>query len=379
MKDTSFSVAKALAIFFMVLAHSGCPSWISGFVSMFHMPFFFICAGYFFKAAYWDNGQPFVERRIKRLYVPFVKWSVVMLCLHNVLSLTGIISGRGSELYDWHTFFQHVWSCLFNMSGYDNITCGAYWFFRTLLLVSLAYWLLGALLRRLRLRVWHKSLFIGIPALLMAVWMCGEGLRMTGVAQGGYRELMGLYFFSCGAIYHELEPRIRHQWAYALGGLVVLVVFQLVGWRAALTYTSTVGRCFSLALTGLLGFMMLRVVSLWLVRLPEKLVRPLAYIGEHTLYIFAFHALAFRLVSMIKVGVYHLPWSQMGNQMVVTHRTDDAFFLLYTLFGMAVPLLVRIAWRRYDNRSAMAFCQDTWRSVKKAYRDIMAASDTKDE
>ena len=54
----------------MVLAHSGCPSWISGFVSMFHMPFFFICAGYFFKAAYWDNGQPFVERRIKRLYVP---------------------------------------------------------------------------------------------------------------------------------------------------------------------------------------------------------------------------------------------------------------------------------------------------------------------
>lgn len=118
------------------------------------------------------------------------------------------------------------------MSGYDNITCGAYWFFRTLLLVSLAYWLLGALLRRLRLRVWHKSLFIGIPALLMAVWMCGEGLRMTGVAQGGYRELMGLYFFSCGVVYHELEPRIRHQWAYALGGLVVLVVFQLVGWRA---------------------------------------------------------------------------------------------------------------------------------------------------
>lgn len=53
--------------------------------------------------------------------------------------------------------------------------------------------------------------------------------------------------------------------------------------------------------------------------------------------------------------MYHLPWSQMGNQMVVTYRTDDAFFLLYTLFGMAVPLLVRIAWRRYDNRSAMAF------------------------
>lgn len=97
MKDTSFSVAKALAIFFMVLAHSGCPSWISGFVSMFHMPFFFICAGYFFKAAYWDNGQPFVERRIKRLYVPFVKWSVVMLCLHNVLSLTGIIPGGAAS------------------------------------------------------------------------------------------------------------------------------------------------------------------------------------------------------------------------------------------------------------------------------------------
>ena len=113
--------------------------------------------------------------------------------------------------------------------------------------------------------------------------------------------------------------------------------------------------------------------------LPAPLVRPLAYVGNHTLYIFAFHALAFRLVSMIKVGVYGLPWSAMGNQMVVSYRRDDAFFLLYTLAGMALPLLVRMAWRRYDHRSMSAFFRDAWRAMKRMWRAIMAASSTKDE
>lgn len=379
MRDTSFSVAKALAIFFMVLAHSGCPSWIAGFVSMFHMPFFFICAGYFFKTEYWDNGQRFVERRFRRLYVPFVIWSVLLLCLHNVLSLTGVIAGRGSELLSWQAFCQRVWSCVFNMSGYDAITCGAFWFFRSLLVASLAYWLLGALLRRAGLATVPGIALIGGTALLMALWMCGQGLRMTGMAQGGYRELMGLYFFACGALYRAFESRLQRPWIYALAGLGILVAFQLLGWRAALTYTATPGSCLSLALTGLAGFIMLREASRAVAALPAPLVRPLAYVGNHTLYIFAFHALAFRLVSMIKVGVYGLPWSAMGNQMVVSYRRDDAFFLLYTLAGMALPLLVRMAWRRYDHRSMSAFLRDAWRAMKRMWRAIMAASSTKDE
>ena len=118
-----------------------------------------------------------------------MKWSVLFLCLHNLFFWTGILnekfgtaSGGVLHPYTWQQFQQRVWSCVFNMSGYDEFLTGTFWFFRALLVASLAYLVLFKLLRRVR---WLKSdVQIGWAicaiALLLALWKVVGGLRVTG-------------------------------------------------------------------------------------------------------------------------------------------------------------------------------------------------------
>ena len=54
----------------------------------------------------------------------------------------------------------------------------------------------------------------------LAAWQTGEGLRITTIVQGGYRDIMGTFFFGCGFIFsqhkettcHSILPFLRCHW-----------------------------------------------------------------------------------------------------------------------------------------------------------------------
>ena len=155
MRDPKFSILKALAIMLVVLSHAGISGWLFNFVFIFHVPAFFLCAGYFFNTRYLTDERTFVMHRVKKLYVPFLKWSVVLLLLHNVFFWCGLLSeqfgnaqGGVTHPYSLHQMGQHLWSIVFNMSGYDQFLGGTFWFFRALLLASIGFLILFKLLRR---------------------------------------------------------------------------------------------------------------------------------------------------------------------------------------------------------------------------------------
>lgn len=84
--DTRISVTKALCIILMVVGHSGCPTFLGEYIYQFHMPCFFFVSGFLLKEKYLSTMMTFFKRRIKGLWWPFVKWSVVFMLLHNVLT-----------------------------------------------------------------------------------------------------------------------------------------------------------------------------------------------------------------------------------------------------------------------------------------------------
>ena len=180
MRNKTFSIIKAIAIILIVLYHSGAPSVVTSFVALFHLPVFFMCSGYFFKPEYIGNEGYFISRRFKKLYVPFIKWSIVLLCLHNLFFHIGILSetygtATGGVLhpYSWHDFSQRVWSCLFNMSGYDEMTCGAFWFFRALFVGSIAFLFAYKLFSKLNVlnkSEWKIALAVALTALFFGGW-----------------------------------------------------------------------------------------------------------------------------------------------------------------------------------------------------------------
>ena len=360
-RDSTFSILKALAILLVVTAHAAAPTYVSRFAYMVAVPAFFVCAGYFFNSDYLERKTTFVVRRARRLYFPFVKWSLLFLLLHNLLFPLGLLSetygnaaGGVTHPYDWHTAVQNLWSIVFNMSGYDIFLAGAFWFFRALLLSSIAFMLLfkGATLVKWLKNPTLQVAAVGTLTFLLALWQSVEGLRITGVAQGGYRELMGITFMSIGFLFrHNNHTPIAAAWNNPIVGLTwsSVVLGLLVAFFPVSMTPSTHNplAVVVLALAGSTAFVWLYGLSHYLSLIPRGVPRVIAYIGDNSIYIFGFHLLAFTLVSIIKVLAYGMPWEMVGGHPAVTEQCDDAFWIAYLFVGAGLPLLIVWGWRTF--------------------------------
>ena len=63
MRNNVISICKGIAIILMVIGHAEVPDLLSNFIYVFHMPLFFIAAGYFFSRKNVDDPWGFCSRR----------------------------------------------------------------------------------------------------------------------------------------------------------------------------------------------------------------------------------------------------------------------------------------------------------------------------
>lgn len=353
-RDTVISIAKGIAIILMVIAHAEAPGWLCKFIFEFHMPLFFITAGYFFSLKYLNDEATFVKKRVKGLYWPFVKWSVFFLVIHNWMFDLGVLNERfGNDAggvthpYTWHQIQQNLWTILTAMGGYDQFLCGAFWFFRGLFVASILYLIIYKLtLRILPTKIHHAAPYvICLLMLLICAWKTYEGLKIITLVQGGYRDLMGCFFFGCGFIFKQYVEQYRSfiskyglaLWMTIVFGLIVFLFSKYL--TANMNWRSTYKQFLSLPVPALLGFLMTYNISLWLDRHDGWLKRFLVYTGDNTLNIFIFHIVAYKVVSLIKIWYYGLDIRQVGCHMVIhEYSQQDCFWVLYTIAGVGLPL-----------------------------------------
>lgn len=433
MKNPSLNILKSLAIILVVMAHSCSPTYVSRLAYMLCVSLFFLASGYCFDTRYLTDEATYVKRRFKRLYIPFVKWSIFFLLLNHLWFYIGFLSehygnaaGGVTHPLTLHQGLQALWSIVFSMSGYDQFLAGAFWFFRALLVSSIAFLVGMKLLQTLR---WFKdqhtrsALALAAIALIMALWQTSDGLKWTGLAQGGYRELMGTFFLAAGFAYRRFEdwlerpateaPRFAApeaaskqillavrcgntlsktaeaatRWLSAQPLVSMLLTASIITLLVIFPHPTMGVKARSLAdvcwlaISGVAGFSLFYNLS----RMFHKIVpaRPvLDYIGTNTLYIFIWHIFVFKFVSMIKVGVYDLPWAMVGSHPVVHAGKGEWFWILYTLAGTAIPLagiwLYRYCRTHYDTdfylHSLKTALRYTARAITFAARNIAKAT-----
>lgn len=416
MRETKFSILKAIAIICVVLSHAGISGWLFNFVFIFHVPIFFICAGYFFNTKYLTDERTYIVHRFKGLYLPFVRWSLFFLLIHNVLFPLGILSetygnagGGVTHPYTWQQFSQHAWSIVSNMSGYDQFLCGAFWFFRALLLASIGFLLMFKLLNRsAQLRDYkHTAWGVLFITLLLITWKTTTHLSLTGVAQGGYRELMSMAFMTAGFLLKQYEVCDKLNWKTALTSGTILLLASCF-FPSSMVWNPNFTQFISLPLPAIAAFVMFTYISAWIDRHPGLIKRTFAYIGEHTLYIFAFHLVAFKVVSALKVWFYDLPWEAVGGHpVVITPANNWIWVILYLAAGVILPLLWLKSYRKFAPKIDLnqtlvihyvifgskfllrylviglhllfVILKNLFKALKKGIKDILAASSTKDE
>ena len=354
-RDTTISIAKGIAIILMVIAHAEAPGWLCKFIFEFHMPLFFITAGYFFSLKYLNDEATFVKKRVKGLYWPFVKWAVFFLIIHNWMFDLGILNetfgneaGGVTHPYSWHQIQQNLWTIVTAMAGYDAFLCGAFWFFRGLFVASILY----LIIYKLALKVLPKRTrtltpyLICLIMLLLCGWKTYEGLRVINLVQGGYRDMMGCFFFGCGFIfrqfvdaYHKAIARVYVSLPMTLVCAIVVYLFSKY-LTANMNWRSTFTQFLSLPIPALLGFLMTYNISRWIDRTKGWVKKFLVYTGDHTLNIFIFHIISYKVVSLLKIWYYGLDPRQIGCHMVIhDYSQQDLFWILYTIAGIGIPLL----------------------------------------
>ena len=356
-RNTVISISKGIAIILMVIAHAEAPGWLCKFIFEFHMPLFFITAGYFFSLKYLNDEATFVKKRAKGLYLPFVKWSVIFLALHNLMFKIGILNeAYGNEMggvthpYSWHQIQQNLWNIVTAMGGYDQFLCGAFWFFRGLFVASILYLIIYKVLdSTIKPARWKKVIpyLICLIMLLLCGWKTYEGLKVITLVQGGYRDMMGCFFFGVGFIFRQYaesyQALIKRYYAIIWTTIVFGIVVYLFSYylTANMNWRSSYTQFLSLPVPALLGFLMTYNISMLLDKKDNWLKRFLVYTGDHTLNIFIFHIVAYKVVSLIKIWYYGLDIQQIGCHMVIhEHSQEDAFWVLYTIAGVGIPLFV---------------------------------------
>ena len=356
-RDTTISVCKGIAIILMVIAHAEAPGWLCNFIFEFHMPLFFITAGYFFSLKYLNDEATFVKKRIKGLYLPFVKWSVFFLVIHNWMFDIGILNEQyGNETggvthpYTWHQIQQNLWNIFFSMGGYDQFLCGAFWFFRGLFVASILYLIVFKLMHACVAKIPKlpsniTPYLVCILMLLLCGWKTYEGLTVSTLIQGGYRDMMGCFFFGCGFIFRQYAGTYQRIISRHFFSLCSTIIFAIIVYLfskyliANMNWRSTFTQFLSLPIPAILGFLMTYNISRWIDGHEGWLKRSLSYIGDHTLYIFIFHICAYKVVSLLKIWYYGLDIRQIGCHMVIhEYSSQDYFWVAYTIAGVGIPL-----------------------------------------
>lgn len=359
-RNTVISIAKGIAIILMVIGHAEAPGFLTNFIYTFHMPLFFITAGYFFGPKQAADPWGFCTRRMKGLYVPFIKYALIFLFLHNIFFHFGILNetygnwtGGVLHPYSASDFVHRMLHIFTSMSGYDEFLAGAFWFFRGLLVASVLFLVLYRLLAG-RGRITHTgaAAIICAGALAFTAVRIAFGFRLSVIPNGGMREIWGLFFFGIGVLYKHYEPRIRENLP------LFLLYFALMlgaGWMhlCGMNNSGTLRDVWSLPLTGTLGFLMVMAASRWIDRRDGWLRTFLLFCGGNTLYILVWHILAYKAVSIAKILWYGLDWRQIGCHMVVHDHNGDLFWIAYSIAGVLLPLGALWLWRRWVSPAAL--------------------------
>lgn len=327
----------------MVIGHSGCPALLFRFIYLFHMPLFFFCSGIFFKEIISkDNAFVFLKKRFVGLYVPFVKWSVFFLLIHNLLILVGIYNSQygfegGSLFYGIKETLNNLGMILFTMHGYDELL-GGFWFIRALFLSSLSIVVFSILLRKVPM--YNRELMCLIFLLLTV--LIRRYLNNTELWSDMSMGTFGALFFIVGNLQNQYGNIWKNKYVLATCSLTLMlsmfyfgdVVKMECGYNKVIPY----------AIAAISGILAVLFFSYALEKKASLICPVMYYIGNHTLLILALHFLCFRLVSVVLVFIYNIDFVHVAEHPVIQNIDTSIgswWWMLYAFAGISIPLLLK--------------------------------------
>ena len=334
-KKNFISIAKAIGIILMVVGHSGCPVFIGRFLYLFHMPLFFVCSGFFFKEI---TDRPtlfnYYLKKIKGLYLPYIKWSVLFLLFHNVFHSINIID---SYLYKPEDYIRQF-ARLVVMADYE-LLIRPFWFIKELLLASIVV----ATISLFRSRILPKLSIELLLAITLIISILAKTIPTIPLLGDFSLLLFCITYYYSGVLLHKYLDYIPFTYSLLIATfLTILLGSFLFKGNIDMRFT-TIHNIFLYYLLSLIGILMILCASKKLEKHSNSSF--LYYIGNHTMPILALNLLALKIGNLIKIWFYNMPIEKLSSYTVIFDN-NISFWLIYTLIGVTIPLLMHYIYNR---------------------------------
>lgn len=138
-RNKTIDILRGFGIILMIMGHIGLgyqpyESYFSIWYHAFHMPMFYVIAGYFFECSAKRNDT-FIRKKAKTLLVPFFLWALAYL-VYSYLQ-----SG------DWNTFRDNAIQIIIHPTHGGTLIGGAIWFLPALFWSNTIYFYLNKLIQ----------------------------------------------------------------------------------------------------------------------------------------------------------------------------------------------------------------------------------------
>lgn len=332
MRDKGVTIAKGIAIILMVMGHAKCPELLNQYLRLLRMPLFFFMSGYCFKTRYLDESISYLKKRIKGIYVPYIKWSIFFLLLHNIFCYLNLYNdlfpSSTSHVYSIKEYISHFIRIVTSMTGHDRLL-SPYWFLREL------FW--GSIIFYFTKKYVKKSYLSLVLLLSLTLFLSVLNIRVPYLHIGSL-SFFAAFFIYIGNYYKENHFSFENKYSFILLGMSFVLVGSIFWPTSMLMYKWY--QVIPYAVTAVVGTLVILGISRKISNSGEVIPTLLDFIGNNTFIVLTWHLLAFKLVSLLYIYYTNIDIRYLAAFTTIESFALSGGWILYTIVGSLLPVVI---------------------------------------
>ena len=326
-----------------------CTCWFTGMANTLYIhvsyAFFLHYKWILLKRKYFNDSITFFKKRVKNLYFPYIKWSLIFLILHNFLFKLHFydkeygyvnrvdFSYIPQHLYNVNDYFTHAISILTKMEGHEQIL-GGYWFLRELFFGSI----IGYIICKL---IYNKYSIIKPSGICLVVCFFVKILNIHFPYIGlNWITMLAAFYYCLGydMKYYNVKFWYTQKIIFILIVVIAITSYFLPEFEMG---QQNLKNIIFYIIASIAGFFLVMWLSQYINSHNNKFKSFLIYTGNNTLSILTWHFVCFKVVSLLIVLLNNESLNRIAEFPQMRFYAEKGWWIGYAVIGIVLPLILK--------------------------------------
>lgn len=354
-RNEAIDVAKGLAMLFVVMGHSIQSA--RPLISSFDVVVYFFLSGYCYNEIKYNQsiGNLFFlfKQRLKNLYLPFIKYGLVFVLLHNIFykihfySIPDVWPSNHMEYFYTINDWLYAIFGIITFSRIEQLLV-PFWFLPALFTATMIVAVISYIAVKFKLNEYSRAILIlGFFSVFcfMQQGMSLDDIRVNKILRIMMIGSLGALIFYMGLLVKKYIKEIKFNIQLAIISLLFLIVNSLYGIISIPAFNFSSPAFY--ILYAIAGIYLTLYISNRIILFSSILKNIFKYIGTITIEVMALQFLSFKVVSLILIYIYNMPIEYLAYRTLYYGTLWDG---IYCLAGISFPTLLMLAKKKFFNK-----------------------------